>query len=135
LIIVSPFDEDFVSLLEILKPSDWTVYRSSNHTEASATIGAKSVPVVLCERELPEGDWQQLAAQAQSLPEPPRFIITTLHADERLWVEALNLGAHDLLRKPFDASEVNRVVTYARQSWDVVRKEKKRDAKRAPAPG
>jgi DNA-binding response OmpR family regulator len=34
-------------------------------------------------------------------------------ADERLWAEVLNLGAYDLLAKPFDVREVLHAVTTA----------------------
>jgi DNA-binding response OmpR family regulator len=46
------------------------------------------------------------------LPNPPPVIVTSIHADDQLWVEALNLGAHDLLAKPFDKAEVVRVLTF-----------------------
>jgi len=34
-------------------------------------------------------------------------------ADDRLWAEVLNLGAYDLLIKPFDTQEVLRTVGLA----------------------
>ena len=49
------------------------------------------------------------------------MIVTSRLADERLWAEALNLGAYDVLAKPFDRTEAMRVVAAA---WrDVVRVE------------
>jgi len=130
LIVVSPFDEDFISLLDILTPSEWTIHWSSTHCEAIRLLHDRRVPVVLCERELPDGEWRRLADNAQCLPQPPRIIVTARHADERLWIEALNVGAHDVLRKPFDRGEVNRVVRHARQFWNAARKETKHNAKR-----
>ena len=38
------------------------------------------------------------------------MIVTSRLADDRLWAEVLNLGGYDVLAKPFDASEVARVV-------------------------
>ena len=38
-------------------------------------------------------------------------------ADEAFWAEVLNLGAYDVLMKPFDATEVFRVVSLAWLSW------------------
>ena len=51
------------------------------------------------------------------LPDPPLLIVTSRLADERLWAEALNLGAWDVLAKPFDADEVIRIVSIAWQHW------------------
>ena len=45
--------------------------------------------------------------------DPPLLIVTSRFADERLWAEALNVGAYDVLAKPFERDEVNRVLTSA----------------------
>lgn len=111
--IVSPFDEDLVSLLEILSHANWSVYWLTNCAEAIAMLHAHTVPVVLCDRDLPDGNWQSLLPRVNSLAEQARLIVTARLADERLWAEALNLGAYDVLAKPFDAGEVVRVVGYA----------------------
>ena len=50
------------------------------------------------------------------LPDPPVLIVTS-PADEYLWAEALNVGAYDVLVKPFDASEVVRVLDSAWGHW------------------
>ena len=46
------------------------------------------------------------------------MIVTSRSADERLWVEALNLGAYDVLAKPFDRDEVLRSVSMAWLNWN-----------------
>jgi DNA-binding response OmpR family regulator len=51
------------------------------------------------------------------LPDPPFLIVTSRLADEQLWAEALNVGAYDVLAKPFDATEVMRTVSSAWQHW------------------
>lgn len=111
--IVSPFDEDLVSLLEILSHTNWSVYWVTNCAEAIAMLHARTIPVVLCELHLPDGNWQTLLAPINSLAEQISLIVTARLADERLWAEALNLGAYDVLAKPFDGGEVVRVVAYA----------------------
>ena len=52
-------------------------------------------------------DWLEYL---ESLPNPPLLIVTSRLADERLWAEVLNLGAWDVLAKPFDDGEVLRTV-------------------------
>jgi FixJ family two-component response regulator len=51
------------------------------------------------------------------LPNSPLVIVISMHADEHLWAEALNLGAHDVLAKPLDAREVERVLQWAWVRW------------------
>ena len=47
----------------------------------------------------------------------PEVIVTSRLADDRLWAEALNLGAYDVLTKPFDRHEVLRSVSFAWLNW------------------
>jgi DNA-binding response OmpR family regulator len=54
-----------------------------------------------------------LLEQLARLPDPPALVVTSRIADDSLWAEALNLGAYDVLAKPFDGAEVVRVVSLA----------------------
>jgi DNA-binding response OmpR family regulator len=51
------------------------------------------------------------------LPHPPLLILSSRLPDERIWSEALNLGAYDILAKPYDPAEVIRIVSLAWQHW------------------
>ena len=44
--------------------------------------------------------------------------MTSLLADEHLWAEALNIGAYDVLAKPFDRQEVIRIFSLAWLHWN-----------------
>jgi DNA-binding response OmpR family regulator len=46
------------------------------------------------------------------------LIVTSRLADDRLWAEALNLGAYDVIAKPFEASEVVRIAGLACAHWN-----------------
>ena len=52
-----------------------------------------------------------------TLPNPTFLIVTSLLADEHLWAEALNIGAYDVLAKPFDRKEVIRIFSLAWLHW------------------
>jgi FixJ family two-component response regulator len=73
--------------------------------------------VVVCEQDLTPGSWKEMLDQVTILPYPPSLIVTSRLADERLWAEALNLGAFDVLAKPFDRTEAMRVVGAAWRAW------------------
>jgi len=55
------------------------------------------------------------------------MIVTSDHAESSLWADVLNLGAYDVLAKPFDKSEVIRVISLAWLEW---RDDKERVARR-----
>lgn len=119
---VSPANEDCLALERIFESAtDWAAYTNcrwrliAHRTLASAltSLQQQRIPIVLCERELLPGSWLDMLERTESLPNPPFLIVTSRLADERLWGEALNRGAYDVLAKPFDRAEVVRVISLA----------------------
>jgi DNA-binding response OmpR family regulator len=122
---VEPSAEDSAALVEIFKSAPWglcpdavwTLESSVTLHSAWALLREESIPIVLCECDLKPGTWRELLEQVSALPAPPFLIVTSRRADERLWAEALNLGAYDVLAKPYDQTEVTRVVSLAWLHW------------------
>ena len=69
--------------------------------------------VVLFDDDMPGGNWRPFLAAIDGMKTPPALIVTPSFAGERIWAEALNLGAFDLLFKPFDRCEATRVIAAA----------------------
>jgi response regulator RpfG family c-di-GMP phosphodiesterase len=114
---VSPYPEDQAALRAIFSHSRWLLYDAQSCADAASLLQSHIVPVVIGEANLPDGTWRDLLQNSGSLPGAPRLIVTSDCADERLWAEALNLGAYDVLAKPFRASEVFRTVSLAWRHW------------------
>ena len=114
---VSPSEEDHVSLQAIVGHSTWMLFKAECVPAALGVLRQHNISVVLCERDLMPGSWIDMLESVRDLSYPPSLIVTSRLADERLWVEALNLGAWDVLAKPFERSEVLRSVKIAWQHW------------------
>ena len=122
---ISPMDEDHFFLQDILNslqrtldPSRaFTVNSCATLASALAALRKRQFEVVVCERDLPPGSWKDVFEQVTILPDPPSLIVTSRLADEHLWAEALNLGAYDVLAKPFDRTEVMRILSGAWRAW------------------
>ena len=114
---VSPMEDDDFSLQSIFNHSKWKLSKTHSLPSALAFLEAHKTPVVLCERDLLPGTWRDLVEQSTRLPGAPAVIVSSRLADDRLWAEALNLGAWDVLAKPFDKSEVFRAVSTAWLHW------------------
>jgi len=127
---VSPTEEDHLSLHQVLNGFRTKSSPASTGTDLkfkveavprltlALTVLRKSrIPIVVTERDLSPGSWKDLLDHSAGLPRPPLVIVTSRMADERLWAEALNLGAWDVLAKPFDGQEVCRVLEGAWQRW------------------
>jgi DNA-binding NtrC family response regulator len=114
---VSPIEEDHRCLQEIIGHSNWNFLRADRVLAAIACLQQHQMSVVLCESDLGPEAWIDILDNTMHQRNPPCLIVTSRLADERLWAEALNLGAWDVLAKPFDRSEVLRSVAQAGVHW------------------
>jgi len=122
---VSPMADDHTSLSSIFERSErilcsdskWTLRPCATVESAIAVLRQARIPLVVTERDLAPGSWRDILENLLLLPDPPVLIVTSRLADEYLWAEALNLGAYDVLAKPFDASEVMRALGSAWRHW------------------
>jgi DNA-binding NarL/FixJ family response regulator len=122
---ISPTEEDHLVLRDILNLLDATfdphctflLKSCINFSAALSVLRDRPSEVVVCERDLQPGSWKDVLEHLTILPDPPSLVVTSRHADERLWAEALNLGAFDVLAKPFDRTEALRVIGAAWRAW------------------
>jgi DNA-binding response OmpR family regulator len=117
LLLVSPDPEDRQVLERCLNDPGWTIWNEFTPSCAARCLRDNPVHLVICESELPVGTWKDVLVEVQRLSTPPFLIVTSRIADEHLWAEALNLGAYDVLSKPFVAAEVARVLGMAWLHW------------------
>ena len=101
----------------IREGANWTLHTVSSIKEAISWMKRGSIPVIICGCELPDGTWQTLMREIEDHARPPRVIVSSRLADDRLWAEVLNLGGHDVLATPFEAREVLHSVRSACDSW------------------
>lgn len=112
---------DNSSIEQMIAPLRWTVLRAGGCRQARNILRKEDVAVVLCDQVLPDGSWRDLLRDLADLATTPALIVASALADEALWAEVLNLGAYDLLSKPFREDEVLRTLSMApRQSFAAV---------------
>ncbi len=114
---VSPAEEVHFSLQDIFSHSKWKLRKTHSLASALAVVRAQETPVVLCETDLLPGTWRDLLEQVTRAPNAPAVIVSSRLADDRLWAEALDLGAWDVLARPFVRSEVFQAVSAAWRHW------------------
>ncbi len=114
---ISPLEEDHSRLRVIFSHTRWQILSLSSWAEAKTFLAQHPIPVVVSERELGDATWKDVLAGFPELADPPALIVTSRQADEYLWAEVLNLGGYDVLMKPFDATEVFRVISLAWLHW------------------
>ena len=125
LLSVSPIEEDhrfleciFSNYWAPFAGSYWKPHKSLSLESALTALQKNQIPIVISESDLLPGTWKDMLARIKLLPTPPLLIVTSRHADEYLWTEALNLGAYDVVGKPFDPHELIRIVSFAWLHWN-----------------
>ena len=108
---------DQESLRDLFRHTKWVLREAGGCQQALTLLRSEAVPVVLCESSLPDGDWREMIQATAGLLDPPLVIVVSRLADDRLWSEVLNLGGYDVLERPFDSSEMYRVVSLAWLHW------------------
>ena len=114
---VSPIEETHARLRGIFQRTKWSIQQAHTCAEAMDLLAHEPRAVVVCEATLEDGDWKKLLSTLMSLPRPPKVIVTSCDADDALWTDVLNSGGYDVLPRPFDRSEVARVVSLAWLQW------------------
>ena len=106
------------ALEPIFRRSSWRLHHVETCSETIEFAKGHETAVVICECDLPDGNWTTVFAQCEALPRRPHLIVSAAIADEPLWAEVLNLGGYDVLAQRFDPREVFRVVDSAWRRWN-----------------
>lgn len=122
---LSAVDSDHAVLAQTFHDSSLTLYPncrlalepSPTLESTIATLRSHRIPIVVCDRDDQPDAWRELLEVTRDLPAPPCLIVTSRNADDRLWAELLHHGVFDLIAKPFDTSEVVRIVHSAWIHW------------------
>lgn len=104
--LVSHIEEDHRFVDEIFCQKRWSLFRAGTVRSAFSLLRENEIAVVISDRDVPGGGWKKMLSGLHRLARPPLLVVASRLADESLWAEALNLGAHDVLATPFSATEL-----------------------------
>jgi DNA-binding NtrC family response regulator len=126
---VTPHLHDQVALAHALSHSNWRLVCLCSPAEAWRVLHEMPVSAVISELEYAgEMSWKELLEEVRVVSGETPLILAARCADERLWNEALNEGAFDLISKPFQSGEVLRAVGLAVRHFESTRPPARRTA-------
>jgi DNA-binding response OmpR family regulator len=111
--LVGEFGGDRLILHDIFRNLGWRLLEAHKRREGMRYLGCNLVQVVLAELDSPHWNWKKILSDFRLLVRPPLLIVASPLAEDALWSEALNLGAHDVLARPLDRNEVERAIASA----------------------
>jgi DNA-binding NarL/FixJ family response regulator len=74
------------------------------------------MPIIVCDRSLPDGNWKDILSLTAPLLEPPRVIVMSEAVDDSWSAEVLDMRGYGVLVKPLHEGEVTRVLVAACRS-------------------
>src|SRR5437588_5727241 len=87
-LLVSADRSDRASLQSIMARTLWNLQVRTNCRDGLTALRQKGIPVVICDAgKKINGDWRSLLDGMAHLPTPPKLIVSSRLADERLWAE------------------------------------------------
>ncbi len=101
-------------LLHLLGHSGLDVSLASTSIEARQKLTPPHpYELLLVDAELPDGSWRDLIPLLVSSNPPCEMVVCSRNGDERLWAEAIQCGAFDLISEPYEQQEVIRIIQSA----------------------
>jgi DNA-binding NtrC family response regulator len=110
ILFLSGHPEDACEISQMLRELPLTLEHTASLQQARVKLRQANFDLVLTEAALPDGSWLDVLHLVRDCPQSLEVVITDPHADARLWSEALNRGAYDLLAQPFYEPEVRRIL-------------------------
>jgi DNA-binding NtrC family response regulator len=83
--------------------------------EAVETLRKEPVGLVFCDKSLPDGTYRDLLTAARGLTTRVRVVVTSHQADWDEYLEAMRLGAFDVIAVPCRPTDVEWMVIQAKR--------------------
>ncbi|HEY1240331.1 MAG TPA: response regulator [Bryobacteraceae bacterium] len=112
--------ENRLLLHAVFKKQGWRLHEAADRKRALQCLERQPVQVVVADADAAAWSWKRVLEDLQRMTNPPQLVVTSRLADDFLWSEVLNRGGYDVLPEPFQAEEVERVISSARRHFDGV---------------
>jgi DNA-binding NtrC family response regulator len=97
----------------LVKPAQIHIHRSTSLDDAKARLKSTKSHTLLADVSFDTGGWEDALRMAARLAFRTAVVLVSRLADERLWIDALERGAYDLILEPFHAEELRRILESA----------------------
>ena len=108
------------SVADVLRHASYEVVCAASAVEALARLDTETYDVMITDLQMPGMDGLELIRQVQQKRLPLQILMITAHATISSAVEAMRQGAFDYLEKPFDVSQLERLVAQAIQRGNLL---------------
>ena len=122
ILIVSCRPENRKMLMRVFDGLPIDSYAAPSIAQAKEALQSHSFSVVFCEERLSDGTYGELLNDVHSNQQGTRFVVMLCTGEWEEYLEALRLGAEEVLRCPLQPTDIDLALIHAMRS-DAVRKE------------
>ena len=117
-LLVGEFGADFPLVRAVFRKCGWRLFEALDRKCALRHLRRSAVQVVIADSAIDGWNWKQVLDDTRRTAPAPQLVVASREADDYLWSEVLNLGGYDVLPRPFERDELERVVVSARRHYD-----------------
>src|SRR5579864_7173507 len=118
-LLASSRQEDLQTLTALLQGAPWIPVRAATWRDALKVMGAISLPVMLCDRNLPGLEGPNGLAGLQGILRFPALLLLSDVTSSTLSEDVLRFGAFDVLSRPFSREILIPALEFARNYWEM----------------
>jgi len=104
-----------VYLSGLFRPSGWAIAHATTCRAGVSFLKGNQVAVAVCEENLPDGSWRDVADVLSSLPHAPALVV--VGRGRELLHDVLASGGFDALVRPLRESDVVWTIASAWHTW------------------
>ncbi len=105
-------------LLRILDDLRVNAFASTTLAEAEEVLSRQRVALVFCDDRLSDGSYRDLLRNLRTWKQSPHTVVTTRTGEWKEYLEALGLGAFDMIQYPYRPTDVELNVIRAMRAGD-----------------
>ena len=115
---VSALESELEFMRAFFARTNWSLSLAQSLQEAAILLASEQISVIITDRELAGGSWQDLMHLARGCILPPVLIVTHRFSEIEMLDQLLKQGAYDVLAKPFQEIELSQIISFAWLRWN-----------------
>jgi DNA-binding NtrC family response regulator len=114
-LVVSSDVEKRRELAAILRRENIDAIRAGTVRECRAILAKDGVGLIFCDKQLPDGTYRDLITASRAMKSRARVVVTSHEGEWDEYLEAMRLGAFDVIASPCRPTDVEWMVIQARR--------------------
>jgi DNA-binding NtrC family response regulator len=117
-LVASSHLESRLILLRILEDLGVSTFASATLAEAEEVLSRHPIALVFCDDRLTDGSYRDLLQRLRTSKQSPHTVVTSRTGEWKEYLEALGLGAFDMIQRPYRSTDVELNVIRAMRGRD-----------------